>query len=81
MKVNRIEEPTDEDKLVILERELRMWANTRYQNEVRYKVAKRIGPVETADEAAMIKEMETCQKWMDALNDEISELEKKMGKE
>lgn len=58
----------------ILEQERQMWANTRYQAEIRLRVQRRIdGGVDV--EAALIKDMERCEKAIDVLDEELRTLD------
>lgn len=63
--------PTDV-KRVLINQEMQMWRNTRYQCEVRLRVQKRIG--NTEGEAVLITELERCEKALDTLTEELSTL-------
>jgi len=64
-----------EVKLALLEQEQQMWHNSRYVFEVRARVNKRIGNVEKV--VACEKELENCEKALDALAEEVKALQTK----
>jgi hypothetical protein len=59
-----------ETQLQILRQERQMWLNTRYLAEVRLRVQRRIESGPEA-EAAQIKELERCERAIDALDEEL----------
>lgn len=63
--------PTDV-KRQIIEQDMQMWRNTRYQCEIRMRVQRRIG--NTEGEATMITELERCEKALDAMAEELAAL-------
>ena len=74
-----IEEAVDETgvpKVVqkqILEQETAMWQQTRYRLTVRHRVNKKIGADESVL-AALVQELEQCEKVLDALSSEMKAL-------
>ena len=65
-------EPATGVKRALLEQEIAMWVNTRYQAQVRLRVQKAIG--DTEQQAAIIKDLERCEKALDALQAELDGL-------
>jgi len=69
-----MEEISVEVKKAIINQELSMWLNTRYQFEVRHRINKKIG-----SSAEILKNIEDeltkCEKMIDALEDELNKLE------
>jgi len=69
-----MEEISVEVKKAIINQELSMWLNTRYQFEVRHRINKKIG-----SGAEILKNIEDeltkCEKMIDALEDELNKLE------
>jgi hypothetical protein len=61
---------TDETKRALIEQDMQLWRNTRYQCEIRRRVQQRIG--NTEGEAAMIAELERCEKALDVLAEELA---------
>lgn len=62
-----------ETKIAIINQELQVWKNTRYQYEVRLRVSKRNNvPVE--DQAEIMKQLEQCEKWIDGYTEEKENL-------
>jgi hypothetical protein len=62
-----------EIKRQIVQQEIQLWRNTRYQFEVRLRVEKRIGGTPEA-QAEHIRQLETCEKRLDALQAELEAL-------
>ena len=55
----------------ILEQEIALWKNTRYQWEVRHRVLTRIGA--SKDELSeVMSQLERCEKALDLLNEELT---------
>ena len=67
-------EPTTEVKRTLLTQELSLWRNTRYQQEIRLRVAKRIDS-DTENQAAIMQQLERCEKAIDMLEDELTRLD------
>lgn len=69
-----MDEPTLDAKIEIAKNERRTWVNTRYQQQLRYKVNKSIGsdePVLKRIEAELMK----CEAAIEALDGELKSLE------
>ena len=66
------DEPPVEVKKQLLEQEIIMWVNTRYQAQIRYKVHKKLG-IKT-QQAEIVKELEQCEKALDLLRQELAAL-------
>jgi hypothetical protein len=62
-----------EVKRALLEQEIGLWRNTKYITSVRYRVQKGIGtPAEEL--APLVRDLEKCEKMLDALNGELAAL-------
>jgi len=59
-----------ETKIAIINQELQIWKNTRYQYEVRLRVSKRNG-ASVEDQAEIIKQLENCERWIDGYQEEL----------
>jgi len=64
-----MEIPIDVQRAIV-QQEIQMWQNSRYQLEVRARVTKRIG----GDAAPIVAELEKCEKALDALAEILAEL-------
>lgn len=60
-------------KRAILVQERQMWANTRYQMEIRMRVQRRLG-ASAEIEAGIVKELERCEQALDVLREELAAL-------
>ena len=60
-----------EVKRVLLDQELALWRNTQYQIGVRLRVSRRIGD-DTETQAGYIKQLERCERAIDALSNELA---------
>lgn len=68
-------EPQNNIKRQIIEQELALWSNTRYQLQMRYRVNKSIGSPEEALKR-IEDELTKCEQAIDILSKELSTLEK-----
>lgn len=72
-QANVLEGPPLEVQRKLLINEIMLWTNTRYQSQVRLRVQKAIdGEVEI--QAALIKDLERCEKALDMLEHELAML-------
>ena len=66
-----MEDISAEVKRALLDQELVLWRNTQYQIGVRLRVSRRIGD-DTETQAGYIKQLERCERAIDALSDELA---------
>ncbi len=59
---------------VLLEQEMQTWKNTRYQAELRLRVARRIGDGAEV-EVGLVKQMERCEQALDVLVGLLAEID------
>lgn len=67
------DEPTNDVKRILITQEIALWTNTRYQLQIRLRIAKRVGDT-TEDQATYINGMARCEKALDALREELDAL-------
>lgn len=69
----RFGEPELRTQRKLMQEEIAAWVNTRYQCQVRLRVQKAIGG-EKEIQAALIKDLERCERALDALAEEVARL-------
>lgn len=70
---NQFAEPSFDVQRKLLEQEIAMWINTRYQSRVRLRVQTAIGG-EAETRAALIADLEKCERALDALAQDLAAL-------
>lgn len=65
-------DPPPAIKRALIEQQIALWVNTAYDAKIRLRVQKAIG--DTEQQAAIIKDMERCEKALDALAAELAAL-------
>lgn len=68
--INDENDPPVTTKRILVEQELTLWRNTLYQQQLRYRVNKKIGAEEAILKAIEV-EMVKCEAAMDALQEEL----------
>lgn len=67
-----IDDVSTETKRAIIEQDMQMWRNTRFQAESRHRTYKRIGNTEL--EAAQVKILQDCEAALMDLDEQLSAL-------